>query len=220
MPWAGYFNLMDQVDVFVFFDDVQLARRSWQVRNRILVNGAESLITVPLSKSSQSTKIYEAQLSSDTSWVNKFIVKLNHSYAKAPYKDAILDILSSAAFTQHSHLADMNIHFIKQLARLIGLNVLTERSKDLISSGVRSHKLHSICQHLKCDTYVSPQGSQEYLEEDGVFNSGNISLMYNNYQPTSYPQMGTKEFVPYISIIDLIANIGPDHSLDHIRGLN
>ena len=220
IPWTGYFNLMDQVDIFVFFDDVQLIRRSWQVRNRILVNGVDSLITVPLTKSPQSTKIYEARLTPDTSWVDKFIVRLNNSYAKAPYKDSILDILSSAELKQHSHLADMNIHFIKQLAHLIGLNILTKRSKNLISSGVRSHKLYSICQHLKCDTYVSPRGSQDYLEEYGVFNTGDISLIYNNYQPTPYPQIGTKEFVPYMSIIDLIANVGPEHSLDHIRGLN
>ena len=218
LPWEGYFNLMDQVDIFVFFDDVQLARRSWQVRNRILVNGAESLITVPLIKSSQATKIHDAQLLLDTGWVNKFITKFHHSYAKAPYKDSILDILSSEELAQYSHLADMNIHLIKELAHLIGINVLTKRSRDLAASGVRSDKLHNICQNLKCDTYVSPIGSEEYIEEDGVFNKGDISLMYNNYQPTPYPQIGTKAFIPFMSIIDLIANVGPDHSLDHIRG--
>ncbi len=218
LPWIGYFDLIDQVDTFVFFDDVQLTRRSWQVRNRILSNGNEALISLPIVKSPQSTKIYEAQLLIDDTWINKFINTLNHSYAKAPYKNDILDILSVDTLKKHENLADMNIEIIEQITRLLNLDVTFKRSKDIPSAGFRSDKLHNICQHLRCDTYVSPPGSKEYLEQDGVFDNSNITLKYNEHTPIAYPQTGTKEFIPYMSVIDLIANVGYQNSLDYIRG--
>ena len=36
IPWKGYFDLINYVDEFIFFDEVQYTRRDW--RNRNLIN--------------------------------------------------------------------------------------------------------------------------------------------------------------------------------------
>ena len=50
IPWAGYFGLIKLVDQFVFLDDVQFDRRSWQQRNKIFENDKASFVTVPIIK--------------------------------------------------------------------------------------------------------------------------------------------------------------------------
>ena len=217
LPWSGYFSLMDQVDVFVFLDDVQLEKRSWQMRNRIIVNGAELLITVPLMRCSQSTKIYEAIIYSDRSWAKKLLVTLQHSYGKTPYKDAIFDVLTLESLTRHSSLADLNIYLIKEICALIGLDVKTERSQNIAATGKRSEKLLNICQNLSCDTYISPEGSRQYLEADNLFNSEGVALKFHTYSQIPYEQIGTRGFVPFMSIIDLIANLGPQNTISYLR---
>lgn len=46
LPWSGYFNLISSVDIFVFLDDIQFNRRSWQTCNRVLLRGEEYMLSV------------------------------------------------------------------------------------------------------------------------------------------------------------------------------
>lgn len=216
LPWVGYFNLMSKVDIFVFFDDVQLQRRSWQMRNRILANGSEVLITVPLQKAPRETFICNSKPSIDSKWIITTLRQIEHAYAKAPYKNVILEFLDKEFAEINPDLASFNIKIILHLADLINLKVKTKRSKDLKSEGHRSDKLYSLCKTLDCDTYISPMGSKDYLEEDGVFEKGDIQLICESHTPIEYKQIGVKEFVPYMSIIDLIANVGPENALEYI----
>ena len=48
LPWSGYFSMIKNADIFVFLDDVQFDKRSWQQRNRILLNKKETFLTVPV----------------------------------------------------------------------------------------------------------------------------------------------------------------------------
>ena len=35
IPWKGYFDLINMVDEFILFDDMQYTRRDWRNRNKI-----------------------------------------------------------------------------------------------------------------------------------------------------------------------------------------
>ena len=50
LPWAGYLAMIEKVDIFVFLDSVQFARRSWQQRNRIKSANGELMLTVPVHR--------------------------------------------------------------------------------------------------------------------------------------------------------------------------
>ena len=50
IPWRGYFDFINEVDVFVFLDDVQFTRRDWRTRNKIrMPNGETFWLTVPVT---------------------------------------------------------------------------------------------------------------------------------------------------------------------------
>jgi hypothetical protein len=81
-------------------------------------------------------------------------------------------------------------------------------SSELNAEGKKSRKLVNILEKTGCNRYISPIGSKEYIEEEGIFQSERIPVEYHNYTPATYPQIGPKEFVPFLSVVDLIANVG------------
>lgn len=42
-PYLGYFQLVQAVDDFVFYDDVMFIKKGWINRNRILMQGSDFL---------------------------------------------------------------------------------------------------------------------------------------------------------------------------------
>lgn len=217
LPWVGYFSMMCRVDSFVYLDDVQLARRSWQVRNRILSNGGVLTITVPVKKTSRDVSICEAELALDRRWIGATLRKIEQSYAKSRYISEIIDILSEEFESKHASLSDLNIGIIERFSKYLQFDVHTVRSSSLDAPGKRSGKLLKICKILGADAYLAAEGSRQYIEEDGVFSTAPIGLSYYEYRPEPYSQIKADQFVPYMSIVDLMANVGPKVAFEYIR---
>ena len=93
LPWAGFFNLISDVDVFVILDDVLFEKHSWQSRNRILQNGKELLLSIPIASQSHETCIKDIMISSNSKWGKKHLQTIQQSYAKSPYKADLLSLL-------------------------------------------------------------------------------------------------------------------------------
>ncbi len=217
LPWVGYFSMMCRVDRFVYLDDVQLTRRSWQVRNRILSNGGVVTITVPVRKTSRDVKICDAELALDGRWISATLKKIEMSYARSSFISEVIDILSEELESKHVKLSDLNIGIIERFAKYLRFDVDTVRSSSLNVPGKRSKKLLNICKILGSDAYLAAEGSRQYIEEDGLFLTDPIRLSYYEYKPEPYYQIKTDQFVPYMSIVDLVANVGPKVAFEYIR---
>lgn len=58
LPYAGYFRLFAQADLFVLYDDVQFTRRGWLHRNKLIDrSGEERWLTLPLAHAPQDVLI-------------------------------------------------------------------------------------------------------------------------------------------------------------------
>ncbi len=218
LPWAGYFNLISQVDVFVFLDDVQFVKRSWQSRNRILMNGNPYFITVPVNHVSRSQKICEVECNYHQNWREKHIRTVEQTYAKHAYKEemyqATFDLIGNTAITR---LADLNIRLIKRWSHHLGLKTPFLLSSDLQAEGKRSSRLFHICQKIGCTEYVSPIGAAAYLQEDQVFaESSPVRLSFQTYQPSAYQQKGAVQFVSHLSLVDVLANLGWEQTREYV----
>jgi hypothetical protein len=98
IPWLGYFDLMDSVDSFVFLNDVQWAKWSWQVRNRIKTSQGGLFLTVPIKrgvKSRLETKINEAQINDTEMWREKHLKSIFVAYRKSRYFDEVFPFLET-----------------------------------------------------------------------------------------------------------------------------
>lgn len=217
LPWAGYFNLISRVDKFVFLDDVQFEKRSWQSRNRILLDGRYFFLSVPVEKSPRETLVKDVRISSHGNWFDLHYKNISHAYKKKPYGDQVLDFFSRYGKKDYRYLIDLNVDFILGFLGLFGVESDIVFSSGLGCGGKRSWKISNICKYVGCDEYLSPPGSKEYLEADDFQEIAGVKLIFNNFVPVPYNQ-GEESFSGYASVLDVIANLGVESAERYVKG--
>ena len=221
IPWIGYFDLIDKVDTFVFYDDVQLAKRSWQVRNKIKSANGELWLTLPVKKTKKRDDllINEALLNNEEKWNKKHLNSIALNYKKSEYFNDVFEIIEGV-YVKAIQLADFNIELIKLISNKIGITTEFINSSSLKDiKGQKDYRLVQICKAINSNIYLSPQGSANYINEvnkGGEFVKNNIDLYYHAYKHPIYKQLYS-EFIPYIGIYDLLFNVGFKKSIDVIR---
>lgn len=208
LPWSGYFNLMAHVKYFVFLDDVQYERQSWQCQNRILRQSAAYFLRLPVIKCPLNTSI-EDILVDGTAWRRVHRDMLWDCYRTSQNVEQVMALFDDAFLADEKlQLADINIGLIKTIAAALALPTHFIRARDLACDGRRSEHLDAICRKLGATDYLSPQGSATYLEQDGFTDFAQARLHFQQFEPTPYPQIGGGPFVSHLSIIDQIAHLG------------
>lgn len=215
-PWAGYFNLISQVDYFVFLDDVQFQKSSWQNRNQLLADGKPCWLTIPVVRNFLGQKLCDSLVDDQKPWRHKHIQFLQQNYGNHPHYAAISPLLDLIADTSTAQLTHLTIKIIQQLCEYLGLAPQFVLSSQMQVDGTRTQRLINICQQLNCRQYISPVGAKAYLEEDGFNALTDIELIINEFNPPAYPQAKTADFISHLSILDVIANIGKAQTADYI----
>lgn len=215
LPWMGYFDLMDQSDVFVFLDTVQFEKQAWQQRNRIKVAGDQSKwLTIPVVQN-LGQKISEVKIDTANPWRRKHWGTIEQYYKRAPYWKAYSGDLAQIYARDWEYLVDLNIAIISFLKHSFGIKTQLLRTSQMSIEGSKVRLLTNICQYLKADTYISPVRAAEYIEEDNIFAVQGIALRYHQYDHPVYAQLFSG-FLSYMSAVDLLFNEGPK-SLEIIR---
>jgi len=216
LPWLGYFDLMDQSDYFLFLDSVQFSKRSWQQRNRVKTSNGAQWLTVPvLTKGKREQPISEVEMDLDSEFHLKHLKTIHNLYGKASYFGEYIGGISDILNKGHRLLGDLNIELIIWFCEKLGVKTPTERTSNLNVDGSKADLLISVCQAASVNRYLSAEGSRTYIEEDNQFGAHGIELVYQNYVHPEYRQLNG-EFVPYLSVLDLLFNEGPG-SLEIIR---
>ena len=214
IPWAGYFNLIHQSDCFVFLDDVQFQKPSWQNRNRVVVSGKPHWLTVPTNREGLSDHLKDITLDDRHNWRKKHCALISQNYSKHPFYNDINKVLEVIEDKNIKNLSELNIKIIKSLCAQLEIEINPFLSSEIGIIDGRSKRLIEMMKHLNCNTYLSPQGSREYLEEDDEFDKG--SLVYQDYSPADYEQINTDNFISHMSIIDVLANLGTKETRNYI----
>ena len=208
MPWIGYFLKIWRSDIFIFLDDVQFQKTGSNYTNRVSlnINGKSVYFTVPVKRKEGYWNINETEFA-DNKWKKKLIATLQSNYAKAPffknYKDFIFELINYNA----SNLADYNINFIKNVSNELGFNVKFIRSSDLNVKTNSTQRLVDLIKRVGGNVYLSGKGGDNY-QDHKLFEKENIMLIYNEIPNIEYGQLKTEKFIPGLSVIDIIFNIG------------
>jgi hypothetical protein len=212
LPWVGYMALMDSVDAFVFLDSVQVERRSWQQRNRIKTNTGELMLTVPMHKKGKRDQlIADVEINHEGHPLEKHARAISQAYAKAPYTATLGSDLLAILAGAPAKLADLNLALIEWMRGALTVTTPCWRSSELSATGQKADLLAAICAELGATHYVSPPGSRGYLDESDAMSKINVSVEYFSYTCVPYQQLHG-DFLPYLSVIDLILNNGPQSS--------
>jgi hypothetical protein len=205
MPYVGYFQLINSVDKFVVYDNIQYTKKGWINRNRILVNEKDQLITLPIKKDSDYLNVVERELSE--SWgkdKNKMLNIIKSSYNKAPYFQETFELISKCLNNPEVNL----FRFIYDSIVLINAH-LEIKTPIIISSEVNidhtlksQDKVLSLCKEQNADVYINSIGGIELYDKE-VFKQNNIKLNFIKSNPIQYKQFNNG-FVPWLSIIDIM----------------
>mgnify|MGYP003647850318 FL=1 len=204
-PYIGYFHLIKSVDEFVIYDNIQYTKKGWINRNRILSNGEDKILTIPIKKDSDYLNIQDRIIAD--SWSkdkNKLLNTINNSYKKSPQFNNIFPIV-------HECLSSLEVNLFKFILNSLTIlnSYLEIKTKIITSSDISiDHSLKSqdkvmaICKNLKATTYVNAIGGQElYNVED--FSNKDIKLKFVKSNPLVYKQY-KNEFIPWLSILDVL----------------
>jgi len=219
-PWLGYFDLIDYVDTFIFLDNVQLTRRSWQVRNKLKVNSQEFMFSLSIKKESHrddeiinSVRLLEPQKSK-----KKLYNIIQQNYKRAKFYLEVDSFIKEIIFFDTDLLSEYNMHIIKQISHKLKLDTqfISISNTKYISSSSKGDMILDICKYFNTSEYISPLGSKDYLDKEiDNFNQNDIEVYYQYYNHPSYHQLGDS-FIAYIGIFDLLYNEGFDKSREII----
>ena len=210
LPWLGYLNLMANVDTFVFLDDVQISPKSFMTRNRI-PKGENSFHWLAI-KENKTSRIEDRFLDNtqimDIPETFRSISKsIENSYKESKFRELFKDKLQAELVASHS-IADININLIKFLLDTFEIEVNTIRSSSLNVKGNKSEKVLNILNNFDWTSYVAVPGAVEYMREDPLWLGLENRLEIYNYEPTPYKQSKTKEFIPFMSSVDALLELG------------
>lgn len=205
-PYLGYFQTMDAVDEYVFYDDVNFIKGGWINRNNILIGKQKTMFTIALRDASPNKLINEIEIQDD---FHKFLKTVRMAYSSAPYKTEVMELLERICAFADKNLARFTCNSLQEIARYCGIETKflysSDLNKDVNLKG--QDKVLAICKELGADEYINAIGGQE-LYDKPTFREHGIELFFLKSELLPYKQSGG-EFVPYLSVIDVMMRNSP-----------
>lgn len=213
LPWLGFFEQLYRSDLFVVYDDVQYDKQSWRNRNRIKTANGVQWLTVPvLLKFQEHPQVCEVRIDNSSNWRKKHLMSIRQSYARSPFFDAYIGIFEETFSRPWESLIDLDLHLMGRLAEALGIGgKKIVRSSALNLSGGRIDRLIDICNHFNADIFYEGAAGAGYIDQEDFKRHG-VEVKFQEYRHPTYSQLHG-EFVPYLSVIDLLFNCG-DKSLE------
>lgn len=210
IPWKGYFDLINSVDEFVLFDDMQYTVRDWRNRNTIKTPNGLMWLTIPvIVKGKRFQKISEVAVS-EVDWNKRHWKSIQVNYAKAPFFKAYSDLFESLYLdSQETNLSQINARFIRAICKLFDIETKISWSSDYVLSEGKTERLVNLCKQINADVYWSGPSAKAYMDLDAFAREG-IQVTYIDYGNYSQYDQLYPPFVHQVSVLDLIFNAGPN----------
>lgn len=217
IPWKGYFDLIHDADVFVYYDEVKYTKNDWRNRNKIYSSNGLQWLTIPISKEAVKLKISEVEIP-EHSWQDLHYKSIYYAYKKAPYFRQIEPLIQEVYLDRRwKSLVDLNRYLIEKIAAAIGLSAIFADSKNFDLSGEKINRLINILKQLKATEYISGPAAKDYLSgAEHLFDQNGIRLTYKNYDAYPVYKQMREPFNHGVSILDLMVNLKLENIQDYI----
>lgn len=208
LPWTGLFVKMAACDVFVFLDDVQYLRRSYQNRNCIKNRDGQQWLTVPLRRAPREQSIMDMEIDVSKNWQQSHMSALKSAYKPAPYYKEVWPILEPGYQKQWASLSELDCFLTIHIAHALDFHPEFVRASELNAQGVKAERIMNICLALKATRYISGLGGKTYLDEK-EFQKHDVEIAYIPPFEARYQQLyPEKGFAAGLSIVDYLFNCG------------
>ena len=211
-PWFGEFEKIAMADIFVHGDAVQYKKGYFINRTTIKSREDKKWLTVPLRKRSSKDKIEHVYIDNRQEWKREHLICLENIYRKAPFKNEMIQLVSEVYAYEWEKISDLAISSIQTVCKYYKLDRQRKfmRGSELNLTQSKSLRIIEVAKKLNSNHYICGSGDQKvgdrYLDHELLETQG-IKTYYIKYEMARYTQL-YGAFTPYVSILDLIANLG------------
>ncbi len=222
-PYIGYFQLINAVDRFVFYDDVNFIKQGWINRNRILLNGKEHLFSIPVENISSFRSIHNTKIPERlySIWKVKFLNTIKQAYSKAPYYFEIVNLIADVLdLPANENIASVSKKSIINVCKYLGLETEFVYTSSIFGNEhLKSvDRVIDICKKENAISYINMAGGLEIYDENH-FSINGINLYFLKAEISSYKQFDLP-FMPDLSIIDVLMFNSKEQVLKFIKNKN
>lgn len=205
-PYIGYFQLINIVDTFVFYDDVNFIKKGFINKNNLLLQGKRSPFTISCKKISQNKFINQTELNFDSKERSKLLLTIVQNYSKAPFFKNVYPILEDFFCSYNKKFISlMAADGIILVAKYLNINTSFKFSSKEHQESISlkaEERIIAICKKENADQYFNPIGGVKLYDKSN-FSESNIYLNFLKSNSITYKQFNN-DFVPWLSIIDLL----------------
>ena len=206
LPYIGYWQLLNAVDIFLILDDVNYIRRGYINRNSILLNGGAYRFSIPVKNASQERKIMDTALCLEEREKQRFLLRIELAYKKAPQFSQVYPLIRDIIYNPQDDLTDFIQYSLRSVAAYLGITTKVIRSSalDKDNSLKGQERVMEICKCINADTYINPPGGRKLYNKQ-FFHDKNVELFFldTRHENIVYPQFGNP-FVEKLSLIDVM----------------
>ena len=215
LPWLGFFHKIVVSDIFVILDKVQYQKNYFINRNKIKTPQGETWLTIPVYTSGHLEKsILEMKIDNKIKWRKKHWKSIEINYRKTPYFLEYLDYFEGLYNKEWINLFDLLYENMKFFIKKIGINTKIYRQSELKFSKKKQDLILEMCDYFNSDIFVFGKDGKKYADIN-YFKDNNREIFFQDYIHPVYPQL-YGEFIPNLSIIDLLFNVGAEKALKFI----
>lgn len=211
-PYIGYFQLINSVDKFIIYDDVNFIRQGWINRNRILISGSPFYITVPIKNASSFVSINNTLIANDNNqnWKKKWKKTLQQAYTKASQFNEIYPLIEHVFDQKHESISSLAINSIWQVCHYLNIPTLISNTSTIYQNNHLNgeERVIDICQKESCKEYINAIGGKNLYSKER-FSNQNIKLSFLQTNEIKYKQFAYP-FAPFLSIIDVLMHNNTD----------
>ena len=207
IPWKGYFDIINHVDKFVIYDDVQYGKRTWQNRNQIIINKKLKWLTIPVKvKSKFSQKINEVEVLNNK-WCEQHLQSIKKNYNNHNHDFMKKLTINYKNMSKINNLSTINKSFIDLILKFLEIETKVYSSSliEYKQTSNKNERIINILKELKISTYVTTKTAQSYLDYES-FAKNNIKIEIFDYEGYKEYTQNSDTFINNVSIIDLIFN--------------
>lgn len=208
LPYPGFFHKVSHSDVLIVQDVTKFDER-FSNRNKIISSTEWTWLTVPIKKNHKDYLLKDVQIFNDLKWNKVHRKKLESAYNKSNFFNKYNTDLNLILEQKWEMLLELNMTLIKTILDWLEIKTKIIYESELGVGGKATNRLINICKSVNADVYLSGDMGHDYLNEE-LFKQNEIELKYQNYTPKQYNQILSREFIPNLSIIDMLSNIGHD----------
>lgn len=207
IPWKGYFDMINMVDEFIIYDDVQYTKNDWRNRNKIKTKQGIQWLTIPVRQENLEQKIKDTKIV-DKKWNIKHWSSISQNYSKAEHFKEYKEIFENLYLNcKEEYLSEINYKFILTINEILGIKTNIRWSSEFELRDGQMERLIGICKDCNTDIYLSGPAAKDYFDET-LAKRNNIEIEWMEYSNYSeYNQLHTS-FEHGVSILDLIFNEG------------